>query len=65
MKAKTLKLKRRRAAWNAAKIMTRENDKIKSVKVIGKTAYIVIERILPGTPQNMTISAFISKNYAG
>jgi hypothetical protein len=55
-RAKILKLKRRRAAWNAAKAMTRENDKIKSVKVVGKTAHITTERILPGTPQAIEIN---------
>jgi hypothetical protein len=59
-RAKMLKIKRRHAAWKAAKIIAGKSGKIKSVKVLGRTALINTEHFLPGTPQDITIDFIIN-----
>jgi hypothetical protein len=59
-KAKMLEMKRRRAAWKAAKMIAGKDGKIKSVKVLGRMAFIKTEHFLPGTPQDIAIDFIIN-----
>jgi hypothetical protein len=40
-------------------MIAEKEGKIKSVKVLGKTAFITVERFLMGEPQNINISGTV------